>query len=362
MATKNNKKIISIIGTRPQFIKAGPVHKELTKFFNVITVHTGQHYDDELSEIFFREFKLDKPKYNLNVGSANHGEQSGKMLIEIEKILLKENPDLVLVYGDTNSTLSGILAATKLNIPTAHIEAGMRSFNRQMPEEINRIVADHLSGLHFCVNESAQINLNNEGVKDRVFLVGDTMYDVFLELKKSIDINLLQEYNLKPNKYILATIHRASNTEDKETLTRIISTLCGLNDIFVVPLHPRTKKYIEKYNLLQIIEQAKNVIILPPQGYIENLTLMFYAKKILTDSGGMQKEAYYLKKPCITLRQETEWTETVDSGWNTLVGSEPEKIKIAVENNSVPKRSPKFFGDGNSSQKIAQAIFNYFKE
>ncbi|MDP2683937.1 MAG: UDP-N-acetylglucosamine 2-epimerase (non-hydrolyzing) [bacterium] len=355
------KKIVSIIGARPQFIKASPIHNEIQKRFNLVSIHTGQHYDNNLSDVFFRQFKLKKPDYNCKIGSGNHGEQSGKMLIEIEKILIKEKPQLIIIYGDTNSTLSGVIAASKLHIPTAHIEAGMRSFNRHMPEEVNRVIADHLSELNFCVNKNASQNLKNEGIHQGIHIVGDTMYDVFHKLKKSINKKVLNTFKLDPGDYILTTIHRSSNTENKESLNSIVKALININENFVIPLHPRTKKYLLKYDLYSKLINSDNIHIIPPQGYVENLSLMYYSKKILTDSGGMQKEAYFMKKPCITMREETEWIETLNIGQNTLVGNDTKKIIKAIQQTPITFKNKKIFGGGNSASKIIKIISDFLK-
>lgn len=355
------KKIISIIGARPQFIKASPVHNQLATDFELVSLHTGQHYDQNLSNIFFKEFNLDEPEYNLNIGSGNHGEQSGKMLIGVEQVLLKENPDLVIVYGDTNSTISGTLAAIKLHIPTAHVEAGMRSFNRHMPEEVNRVATDHLSNVNFCVTKTSVNNLRKEGISKNVYLVGDTMYDVFNKMKNLRDKKILKQYGLEEDGYTLTTIHRASNTENPANLKSIIKALISSKEKIVFPAHPRTIKYLESNNLLENLKKKKNILLLPPQGYIENLSLMSYAKKILTDSGGMQKEAYFLKKPCITLREETEWVETLENGWNILVGTSEEKIIQELSTKKIPGKYEHIYGNGSASKKIVE-IINQFLE
>lgn len=355
------KKIASIVGARPQFIKAAPLHEVLNKTFQLISIHTGQHYDKNLSDIFFKEFNLAEPNYNLNIGSGNHGEQSGRMLIEIERVLLKEKPDGVIVYGDTNSTISGALASIKLHIPTIHIEAGMRSFNRHMPEEVNRIATDHLSTMNFCVTEAAKNNLIKEGITKSVYLVGDTMFDVFKKISSLISNKILAQYGLKENNYILTTVHRASNTEDTNKLKAIVNALIKSNRQIVFPVHPRTREYLKNANQLSLLEQAQNIILLKPQGYIENITLMKYSSTILTDSGGMQKEAFFLKKPCITLRTETEWIETLNNNWNTLVNpsNEAEIIK-RLQKKIHPGAYHELYGDGTASQKITEILTKEF--
>lgn len=321
-----------------------------------LIIHTGQHYDYKMSKLFFEELNIPKPDYNLEVGSGSHGLQTGQMLIKIEEILLKEKPDMVLVYGDTNSTLAGALSASKLNIPVAHIEAGMRSFNHQMPEEINRVVTDHIATLHFCVTLTAVENLKKEGITKNVYLVGDVMYDVAL---KSIAIakkksNILTTYNLKPKTYYLTTVHRQSNTYNLNNLKNILKAFAQLDKPVVFPIHPRTRKAIASINT-----QYENILFTDPIGYLDMLILEKNAKKILTDSGGVQKEAYFFKVPCITLRKETEWVETVKSGWNILAGTEPKRILKAVKAKTPTSSANNAFGNGKASAKICNILKNY---
>jgi UDP-GlcNAc3NAcA epimerase len=352
-------KIISIVGARPQFIKCAPLSHAIRKEHEEILLHTGQHYDPEMSEIFFKELNIPEPDYNLGAGSGSHGEQTGKMLVEIEKILISEMPDLVLVYGDTNSTIAGALAASKLHIKVAHVEAGLRSFDRTMPEEINRVLTDHISDLLFCPTESAVLNLKKEGVAAGVFNVGDVMLDA---LKYNIKIaeekaTILRSLRLNPKEYLVATVHRASNTNSFKNLSAIVNAFCEVEVPIVFPIHPRTEKYLKQYKLWDKL--CEKVMVIPPLGYLEMLKLMAHAKKILTDSGGVQKEAYMLGVPCITLRENTEWVETVEEGWNVLVGAEEEKIKDAVLNFEETEERKSIFGDGDASTKIC-AFFNSF--
>lgn len=349
-------KIVTIIGARPQFIKAAAVSNIIRKEHKEILIHTGQHYDENMSNIFFNELGIPKPDYNLGVGSGGHGEQTGQMLIELEKVYLKEKPDLIMVYGDTNSTIAGALCASKLLIPIAHVEAGLRSFNKNMPEEQNRILTDHLSKLLFAPTETAVKNLNNEGIKEDVYNVGDVMYDAVLNFKnlaaeKSDIIDLL---NLKKDNYTLVTIHRAENTNYKDRLQSIIEALNESKENIVLPLHPRTKKHILDYD----IKFSNNIKIIDPIGYLDMISLEINSKKIITDSGGVQKEAFFMKKPCITIRNETEWIETVENGWNIIVGSDKEKIKDAILNFVPAQRQKELFGNGKSAIKILQAINN----
>lgn len=351
-------KIVSIVGARPQFIKLSPLSKELRKKYNEVIVHTGQHYDSHMSQMFFDELEIPKPDYNLNVGSGSHGEQTGEMLKRIESVLLMEKPDLVIVYGDTNSTLAGALAAVKLHIKIAHVEAGVRSFNKKMPEEVNRIITDHISDFLFVPTENAVRNLKKEGVQEGVYNVGDVMLDAFLKysilVKKDSDI--LRELDLDKKGFYLLTVHRQENTSNKKALTNIFEALSGLEKRVVFPVHPRTKKYLKSYNLLQKIKKT-NIRLSPPLSYLNFLSLFIHAEMIITDSGGVQKEAYFAKTPCITLRNETEWIETVEDGWNILVGTEKEKIIEAIRNFK-PKDNVNYrkFGNGLASKRIFNKI------
>ena len=339
-----NYETSTIIGARPQFIKAAAVsraiaeHNRLASTSSPLTpnpipiteviIHTGQHYDDRMSAIFFEQLQIPDPDYNLNVGSGPHGQQTGDMLSGIEKILIKEKPDWVLVYGYTNSTLAGALAASKLHIKIAHVEAGLRSFNRRMPEEINRIVTDHLSDLLFCPSQTAVNNLAAEGITAGVRITGDVMFDAikYAEAKINEYSTILKRLGLENKKYFLATVHRAENTDNEDRLISIMSALSALAEqgIVILPLHPRTKKMLE--NSKQPFKTNDSLKIIEPVGYFDMIALQQSARMILTDSGGMQKEAYWLKVPCITLRDETEWTETVEAGWNILTGADRERI------------------------------------
>lgn len=348
-------RIISIVGARPQLIKCAPLSKELRKRNEEKIIHTGQHYDTEMSDIFFDELGIPLPDYNLEVGSGSHGEQTGKMLIGIEKILFHEETDLVLLYGDTNSTISGALAASKLGINVAHVEAGLRSFDRSMPEETNRILTDHISDLLFCPTQCAVSNLKNEGITSGVYLVGDVMQDallLYLAIARK-ESKILKKLNIGVNEYIVTTIHRPSNTDNKENLKNIMEALERLNMKVVFPVHSRTEKYLKEYGYWEKI--PSNIIIINPLGYLDMLQLMSNACKILTDSGGIQKEAYMLGKPCITLRESTEWVETIDSGWNVLVGANTEKIVEAVNGFEVPSTRIPLYGE-DVCKKIAEII------
>jgi UDP-N-acetylglucosamine 2-epimerase len=311
-------KIVSIVGARPQFVKAAVLSRELRKEHTEILVHTGQHYDSNMSDVFFQEMEIPTPDYNLNIGSGNHGEQTGAMLKGIEAVLLKEKPDWCLVYGDTNSTLAGALAAVKLHIKVAHVEAGLRSFNRRMPEEINRALTDHISDLLFCPTQTAVVNLKNEGITTGVHLVGDVMYEALMWAveKARTHSTILTDLHLTPKKYLLATVHRAENTDDPERLGNILSAFNQIQEPLIWPVHPRTSKKLDEMHW----QPGDHIKLIDPVGYLDMAQLEENACKILTDSGGIQKEAFWLQVPCITLRDETEWVETVEGGWNSLVG------------------------------------------
>jgi len=347
-------KILTVVGARPQFIKVAAVSNIIRKEHEEILVHTGQHYDENMSKVFFEELQIPKPDYNLEIGSGNHGEQTGKMLVELEKIYLKEKPDLVLVYGDTNSTLAGALCASKLLIPVAHIEAGLRSFNMNMPEEQNRILTDHISRLLFVPTITAEKNLHTEGINRGVYNVGDVMFDAVLHFKKLAEQkeSILDKISVKSGEYILTTIHRAENTNDINRLKNIIEALNKSGNKIVLPLHPRTKKYIENYNL----QFSDNIKLIEPVGYLDMITLEMNSQKIVTDSGGVQKEAFFMKKPCITMRDETEWVETVQNGWNVIVGTDGDKILKSIVYFKPKMKQQNIFGNGKAGNKILDII------
>jgi len=355
-------KIVSIVGARPQFIKATIVSQAIEKHNSTssetieeILVHTGQHYDYRMSEIFFQELKLKKPHYNLEVGSDTHAKQTARMLERIEDVLFEENPDLVLVYGDTNSTLAGALAASKLNIPVAHIEAGIREHKREMPEEQNRILTDHISSLLFCPTQTAVENLKREGITEGVFFTGDVMLDALLTSLPIAEKHskILENLSLVPGNYYLTTIHRAENTDNEEKLRNILLALNQLELPVVFPIHPRTRNAVERFGLREFLD---GLIVIEPVGYLDMLILERNARKILTDSGGVQKEAYFLGVPCVTLRNETGWVETLEGGWNVLAGTNVEKIVESVK--IPPPSSPRgdFFGDGKAGERIVEII------
>jgi UDP-N-acetylglucosamine 2-epimerase (non-hydrolysing) len=355
-------KIVTVVGARPQFIKASSVSRAIEEFnqsagreaIKEIMVHTGQHYDYKMSRVFFEELDLKEPDYHLSVGSGTHGWQTGEMLKRVEEVLIQEKPDIVLVYGDTNSTLAGALAASKLHIPIAHVEAGLRSFNKKMPEEINRVLTDHISQYLFCPTKTAVENLAREGIKEGVYLVGDVMCDVLLSNLERVKekSKILETLGLRSRKYLLATIHRAENVDNPYNLKSIIEAFSSLEETIVFPVHPRTQKALSGLDICV----NSNICVINPVGYLDMLNLEKNARLILTDSGGVQKEAYILGVPCLTLREETEWIETVEAGWNSLVGVGPDKIKESVKTFCPNGYRFHLFGDGRSCERIIQIL------
>ncbi|MHC4437165.1 MAG: non-hydrolyzing UDP-N-acetylglucosamine 2-epimerase [Planctomycetota bacterium] len=342
--------LVNIVGARPQFIKVKPVIEELEeKQIEHLLIHTGQHYDYTMSQVIFDDLNIPAPDYDLGIGSHIHGKQTALMLERIEEVLLETRPKIVVVYGDTNSTLAGALAAAKLHIPVAHIEAGLRSFNRKMPEEINRVLTDHVSSFLFCPTKTAVDNLKKEGIVKEVYLAGDVMYDVFLDSEKLIEKRtILSKLKLKPKEYLLLTIHRQENTDNPENLKSILTAAAKTGKNIVSPVHPRTKKAIQKMKL----ETFENLSFIEPVGYLDMLSLEKHAGMILTDSGGVQKEAFWCGVPCITLRNETEWIETAEDGWNILVGCNEKKIIKSVRTFSPRHKQHKHFGDGKTAKRI----------
>lgn len=354
-------KILTVVGARPQFIKAAAISRVIQDLagqgVSEVMIHTGQHYDEKMSRVFFDELEIPEPKYNLGIAAGTHGEMTGRMLAGIEKVLLDERPDWLLVYGDTNSTLAGALAAAKVHVPIAHVEAGLRSFNMRMPEEVNRIVTDRISKLLFCPTDTAVENLKTEGMTDNVFNVGDVMYDQALFFgEKAQHSRVMDAYQLSPGNFILVTCHRAENTDDSARLTEIVRALEELaQQIKVVfPLHPRTRKLLDHYGLS---EHIKNILVTDPLPFLDMVALERSAKVILTDSGGVQKEAFFYNVPCVTMRDETEWVETVELGWNTITGASRERIVNAVWDNTPARRqSAAPYGDGAASKRIVAEI------
>ncbi len=346
-------KIVSIVGARPQFVKAAVIGKALDKISDAeeIVIHTGQHYDENMSKIFFDELQIRKPDYNLGVGSGSHAAQTGKMLIEIEKVLLDIFPDWVVLYGDTNSTIAGALAASKIHLKTAHVEAGLRSFNMRMPEEINRILTDRISTKLFAPTQNAMDLLAKEGLEEHAYLSGDVMFDSILFYEKLAEEKYSLDEITDLDEFYLGTVHRAENTDVPERLQNIFSAFSELDAPIIIPLHPRTKK------MLHGIKYSNNVKIIEPVSYLKMVLLLKNAKKVLTDSGGLQKEAYFLKKPCITLRDETEWIETLEGNWNFIVGADKEKILEKVAVNEFAEQT-NAFGDGKAGEKIVGELLS----
>lgn len=357
------KRIAVIVGARPQFVKIMPLAKKIRSAFDLKIIHTGQHYDHKMSQIFFNELDIPVPDYNLNVGSAGHGAQTGKMLERIEKVLAKCRPALVIVIGDTNSTLAGALAAAKMNIPIAHVESGLRSFRRSMPEEINRVVSDHLSSILFCPTVSAVKNLSKEGIRRRVVMTGDIMCDA---LKSSLAVcrknkKIIDKFGVRKGGYYLFTLHRDFNTDSPAGLKSLLRKLAKLDKRVIFPMHPRTKAAIRSYGLLDMLKKNANVLPVEPQGYIDFLTLEMNAAAIITDSGGVQKEAYLLKVRCVTLRDETEWPETLRGNASRLAGRYGRRL---MEEMRAMKKSRRWkediYGKGDASQKMLNEIRKFF--
>jgi UDP-N-acetylglucosamine 2-epimerase len=375
-------RFLSVVGARPQFIKAAPLGVELRRRHEEFLVHTGQHYDDNMSDIFFEELSIPAPWRHLGVGSGPHGRQTGMMLERIEQVLEEVRPGAVIVYGDTNSTLAGALAAAKLNLPVAHVEAGLRSFNRRMPEEINRVVTDHLARWLFVPSQTSARQLAAEGIVEGVYDVGDIMADALrlfapLAARRS---RILQRLALRPRQYAVATVHRAANTDDPQRLRNVLEGLRQVPYPVILPLHPRTRAAACRHGLQQKLDPPEclaggsrggrsprgptgglgpgRVVAIEPLGYLDMLQLQQHAAVVLTDSGGVQKEAYWLGVPCVTLREETEWVETVASGWNRLAGVDPGQIAAAVRHyrEGRPTERPALYGDGHAAARIAEIL------
>ncbi len=346
-------RVATIVGARPQFVKASVVSRALRARHTEILIHTGQHYDANMSDVFFRELDLPAPDRHLGVGSGSHGEQTGRMLAAVETALLEEKPDAVLVYGDTNSTLAGALAAAKLGIPVAHVEAGCRSYDRAMPEEINRVLTDHASTLLFCPTRSTVDNLAREGITTGVHFVGDVMLDLCRERVPEAErrSTVVRDLGLRAGGYVVATVHRAANTDERARLIAIVIALGHVEDTVVFPAHPRTRAALAGTPL------PSNVRVIDPLGYLDMLALVRGARVVATDSGGVQKEAFFLETPCVTLRDRTEWPETLAGGWNRLVDVEPEAITRALMS-SPPLARPiaDAFGAGHAAGQIAARI------
>ncbi len=347
--------ILTIVGARPQFIKAASVSHALRRQHTEKLVHTGQHYDDNMSGVFFRQLGIPEPDHHLGIGSGPHGRQTGRMMEAIEQLMLDDRPDWLLVYGDTNSTLAGALAAAKLNVPVAHVEAGLRSYNRQMPEEVNRVLTDHVADLLFCPSAQAVGNLAAEGLTAGVHNVGDVMADSLLlaatAAAASTD-SVVSRLPVKPGSYALVTVHRADNTDNPNHLSAILAALNALPFPVVFPVHPRTRAMLASNGW----SAGAHITLLEPQGYVDMVALIVSSRVVVTDSGGLQKEAYWLGKPCVTLRTETEWVETVENGWNVLAPPTSSDVVELVVRATVPPTRPPLYGEGGASDRIAAII------
>jgi UDP-N-acetylglucosamine 2-epimerase (non-hydrolysing)/UDP-GlcNAc3NAcA epimerase len=350
-------KILTVVGNRPQFIKAAAVSTLLRERHEEVLVHTGQHYDDSLSQVFFSELGLARPDRELGIGGGTNTSQTARMLAALEPLLAGEQPDAALVYGDTNSTLAGALAAAQAQVPVVHVEAGMRSFERTMPEELNRILSDHLSTLLLCSSDIAAKNLSAESVTGRVEVVGDVMVDVALRSAQAArsDLGTLQAFDVGPGAYLLLTAHRAANVDNTARLEMLVKLVRALPVPIIFPLHPRTRLRLRQASLLEALEAIDGVQLTEPLGYTQFGALLHHARAVVTDSGGVQKEAYLASVPCVTLRVSTEWVETVETGWNTLVDLDP-PMALAALHRPHPAEHPQLYGDGHAAERCVQAI------
>jgi UDP-GlcNAc3NAcA epimerase len=359
-------KVVTVVGARPQFVKAATVSAAIVRRrragseLEEVLVHTGQHYDQNMSQVFFDQLEVPRPKYNLAVGSGQHGAMTGKMLAAVEQILVDEQPDWLLVYGDTNSTLAGALAAAKLHVPVCHVEAGLRSFDKRMPEEVNRILTDHVSTLLLVPTRAAITNLTNEGIVAGVHHVGDVMYDAatMFGAVAASSSSVLAQHGLNPKSFLLATVHRAENTDDPARLEGILRGLSALATPacpLLWPLHPRTRATLARTGLAGLLESNAALRVVEPVSFLDMIVLEQQAKLILTDSGGVQKEAYFHGVPCVTLRDETEWVETVSAGWNQLVGADAAAIQRAASA-ARPGQPIDEYGDGKASEKVVDLL------
>lgn len=350
-------RILTVVGNRPQFVKAAAVSGLLRAEHEEFLVHTGQHYDDALSAVFFRELGLERPEAELGIGGGSNTSQTARMLAALEPLMAQEQPGAVLVYGDTNSTLAGALAAAQAKVPVAHVEAGMRSFDRSMPEELNRVLTDRMSDLLLCSSEVSAANLGNESATGTVRVVGDVMVDVALRIQPIArrDGQVSADYGLDPGSYLLLTAHRAGNVDDPERLHLLVKLIETLPNRVVFPVHPRTRTRLKAAGLWGALQSSEHVRLVEPLGYIEFTALLCHARAVITDSGGVQKEAYLAEVPCVTLRQNTEWVETVESGWNTLVDLDVERALSAL-GAPAPAEHPQLYGDGKAAERCVEAI------
>jgi UDP-N-acetylglucosamine 2-epimerase (non-hydrolysing)/UDP-GlcNAc3NAcA epimerase len=355
-------RVLTVIGNRPQFIKAAAVSPLLREHDSELLVHTGQHHDDDLSRVFFTELGIPEPEIQLEISGGSNTSQTARMLAALEPVIRDARPDCVLVYGDTNSTLAGALAAVQQGVPVAHAEAGMRSFDRAMPEEVNRVLTDHLSSLLLCSSDVSVANLEREGVDGSVALVGDVMVDVAQAVQPRARgrLDLVRARGVEPGRYLLATAHRAGNVDDPVRLAKLVELLLGVAEPVVLPLHPRTRARLESAGLLERLAGHGQVEVTPPLGYVELTALLVNARAVLTDSGGLQKEAYLAAVPCVTLRPSTEWVETVDAGWNTLVDLDLELARAALAA-APPQERPQLYGDGQAGSRVVSALIEAFR-
>ncbi len=350
-------RVLTVIGNRPQFVKAAVVSPRLRERHQEVLVHTGQHYDDALSAVFFSELGLPAPDHELGIAGGSNNSQTARMLAALEPVLAQVAPTVILIYGDTNSTLAAAIAGTGADVPVAHVEAGMRSFDRSMPEERNRVLADHASSLLLCSSQVAVENLRREGVAGAVELVGDVMVDLALEVqpRARARVDLVRAYGLAPGDYVLGTAHRAGNVDDRARLELLVALLLAIPVPVLLPLHPRTRLRLEQSSLLERLERSERVTLTSPLGYLELTALLCNARAVLTDSGGLQKEAYLAGVPCVTLRPSTEWTETVEHGWNVLVDLDREAALCALAR-AVPTQRPQLYGDGHACERVLDAL------
>ncbi|MDP8298867.1 MAG: UDP-N-acetylglucosamine 2-epimerase (non-hydrolyzing) [Candidatus Tantalella remota] len=353
-------KIVSVIGARPQFVKAAVISSAFDAAgIEEVLVNTGQHYDYNMAGQFLEELGMRPPQYDLGVGQMSRAKQLAEMIRKLEEVVSKESPDLVMVYGDTTSTLAGALVANSLNVPVAHVEAGLRSYDKSMPEEVNRILTDNVADMLFCPTVEAVNNLEKEGVTGKVFNVGDIMYELALSVKERAlrETDILGKLEIEPKKYVLATIHRQSNADDAERLLAIVSAFCSSEKLIVFPVHPRTKKMLKEFGLSEKLSECDNVKLIDPVGYMDMVSLEVNAERIVTDSGGVQKEAYFYEVPCVTVRDNTEWVETLNHGWNVLVsGTDEVEMREAIDSEREPSKREDYYGDGHTAEKIIKIL------
>jgi UDP-GlcNAc3NAcA epimerase len=349
-------RIFSVVGARPQFVKLAPLHKAITICHQHVIVHTGQHYDYKMSQSFFEELHIPDPDYNLGVGSGRQGAQTGRMMEELEKVFKEDRPDVVIVYGDTNTTLAGSIVAAKMGLPLVHVEAGLRSYRKGMPEETNRVVTDHISNLLLCPSAPSVRNLEKEGITEGVVVVGDVMTECLLSIEDRLDDAIPESFGVNKGEYVLATIHRQENADSQENMRAIIGAMCDYGGDVVLPLHPRTAKNVTAWGMMEQLRDSRNIKVLGPLDFLSFTAMERHAKKIMTDSGGVQKEAYFWGVPCVTVRDETEWTETLEGGWNVLTGADRARILEALARPRPREGRTVVYGDACVSSRIVAEI------